>query len=148
MPLTLLDAARLSQDVLPRGVDSFLMRWRWAGREFVVMMLDERLREIEQSARRRYVVAHELAHLICGHQGSEWVLRRVRGEQWAVQLGFGEWLDGKQERESDVVAAYLLVPMRALREMEGMESGYMARMLDVPERVVELRWEIWSKRSR
>ncbi|MGA7730655.1 MAG: hypothetical protein WCD37_05220 [Chloroflexia bacterium] len=42
----------------------------------------------------------------------------------------------------------MLVPLRALQEMEGMEAGYVARVLDVPEKMVRLRWEIWRKFDR
>lgn len=46
------------------------------------------------------------------------------------------------------MAAYLLVPLQSLREMEGMEVGYVARVLDVPAEMVRLRWEVWKKRDR
>jgi hypothetical protein len=139
---------RYLYEALPRGVEGALLRW--PGRPpYVVMLLEERLRELEQSARRRYVIAHEMAHLLLGHAGSEVVLKRMRRSGgWALQGTFAEWTEGVQERECDFVAAYLLVSSDALHEMEGLEAGYMARILDVPEELVRLRWEIWSKWQR
>ena len=61
---------------------------------------------------------------------------------------FDLWMDRNQERQCEYVAAYLLVPARALREMKGMEASYAARVLDVPEHLVGLRWEIWRKWGR
>jgi len=133
---------------LPEGVQGFLMRWDNKGTKFVLMLLDERLQEIEEAAQRRYVIAHEMAHKLLGHAGVDLELMRTRGGGWALQTAFGEWVEGVQERECDYVAAYLLVPLRALREMEGMEDWYVASALDVPVEMVRLRWEIWTRWDR
>ncbi len=64
-----------------------------------------------------------------------------------MQSTFAELVERVQDRQCDYAAAYLLVPLRALGEMEGMEVGYVARVLDVPEEMVRLRWEIWRNIS-
>ena len=133
---------------MPDGVEGFLMRWDGKGGQFVVMMLHDRLHEIEESAQRRYVIAHEMAHKIMGHIGVDLELRKTKGGGWALQTAFGDWIEGRQERECDYVAAYLLVPLGAIKEMAGMEAGYVARMLDVPEELVGMRWEIRKERGR
>ena len=79
------------------------------------------------------------------------LMRMRRGGGWALQGTFAKWVEGVQERQCDYVAAYLLMPLEALQEMEGiegMEAGYVARVLEVPEEMVRLRWEIWRKLDR
>ncbi len=54
----------------------------------------------------------------------------------------------REERNCKYLTSYLLIPKRALEELEGMEAWYIARRLDVPDFLVPLRWEIVQKKGR
>lgn len=110
-------------------------------REFVGITYNTTLRELEASAIRRHARAHEYGHVLCDHKGDLFVRWRAQREPG----GFDRWLDRVQERQCEHVAAYLLVPLKALEGMAGLQKSHIARVLDVPEHLVELRWEIWRK---
>lgn len=137
----MLEAFFVGYDSMPREIEAVTARWKGPGRHFINMMYDLSLKEPSQSAQKRYAGAHEFGHILCRHKGDMFVLRRPGSRPGA----FDRFLDKKQERESDYVAAYLLVPMKALEELAGQEPWYIARVLDVPEKLVGLRQEIWEK---
>jgi hypothetical protein len=62
--------------------------------------------------------------------------------------GFALYVEGVQERECELVAACLLVPLAALVEHVGCEASYIGRVLDVPGHLVELRWAICRRYER
>lgn len=129
---------------LPANIQAVTMRWQSQGARFERILYDASLRKLSLSAQRRHVAAHELAHIICSHTGDLLVMWR-HGQ---APTRFERHLDDCQERQCDHVAAYLLVPLSALRDLAGEEPGYIARVLDVPVELVGLRWEIYRKYGR
>lgn len=76
-------------------------------------------------AYQRMAIAHEMGHVLNGdasslHFCSEW-----------------EWLYNKQERRASEVAAAILIPDAALRELATIDE--IAAMCDVPVELVEIR---------
>jgi hypothetical protein len=140
----LLDAFKIRYGDLPPEVEAAFMRWRAHGRTFSYILYHSDLGEPKHSARKRYAGAHELAHAICEHRGDLYVLWQA-GERPGE---FSRHLDRCREMECDRVAAYLLVPMRALRELANMDAEYVAAVLDVPPQLIGLRWELWRKWGR
>ncbi|MFL5735362.1 MAG: ImmA/IrrE family metallo-endopeptidase [Chloroflexia bacterium] len=140
----LLDAFKIRYLDLPPDVEAALVRWRAHGKTFTRLLYQPDLREPAQSARKRYAGAHELAHAICDHRGDLYVMWRA-GEPPG---DFDSHLDRCRERECDRVAAYLLVPMPALRELANMDVEYIAAVLDVPAHLIPLRWEVWQRSAR
>jgi Zn-dependent peptidase ImmA (M78 family) len=135
-------------------------RGRW-NREYVAITLNAELKEDWASHRRRHAKAHEYGHVIADHKGSIFVMKAMErmesreGEDdeeepdLDLEVGsFDGWIETLQEKESEEVAAYLLVPGRVLRETPGMERWYIARMLDVPEHLVKIRGEMLQKGGR
>jgi hypothetical protein len=139
-----LEAFTVEYRQMPPAVHAMTVRWVNYEREFVGITYNVGLKEPEQSALKRHVSAHEYGHVACSHRGDLFVMWRSQKEPGR----FDHWLDRVQERQCELVAAYLLVPLKALKEMEGMERGYVARVLDVPEHLVEMRWDIWKKWGR
>jgi hypothetical protein len=143
-PSPLLEEFKTSYSDLPPDVEAALVRWRAHGHTFTLLLYHPDLREPNHTARKRYAGAHELAHDICEHRGDLYMIWRAGDRPDERDL----YLDRCRELECDRVAAYLLVPMGALREMVGMDAGYIAGVLDVPTHLVPLRWELWSKWGR
>lgn len=134
---------------LPGEVQAVTARWKGrrsgtSGRRFTRIAFDWGLKEPEESARKRHAGAHELAHVIGRHRGDLFVMWRPEREP----AGFEKHMGRVQERQCEYIAAYLLVPLGSLKEMEHEEGGYVARVLDVPEHLVRLRWEIWQRFGR
>lgn len=141
---TLTEAYSAGYALLPTNIQAVTMRWQAQGARFERILYDASLRKLSLSAQRRHVAAHELAHIICSHAGDLLVMWR-RGQ---APTRFDLHLDDCQERQCDHVAAYLLVPLGALHALAGEEPGYIARVLDVPVELVNLRWEIYRKFRR
>jgi IrrE N-terminal-like domain len=140
----LLEAFKIGYRDLPPGVEAALVRWRAHGRTFSYIVYHPDLKEPSHTARKRYAGAHELAHAICEHRGDLYMLWRA-GERPG---DFSRHLDRCRELECDRVAAYLLVPIGALREMVNMDVQYISGLFDVPAHLVGLRWEVWRRWGR
>jgi hypothetical protein len=140
----LLEEFKTTYSDLPPDVEAALVRWRAHGHTFTRLLYHPDLRDPGHTARRRYAGAHELAHAICEHRGDLYMIWRAGDHPNDADL----YIDRCQEQECDRVAAYLLIPMEALREMAGMDANYIAGVLDVPAHLVPLRWELWRKWGR
>src|SRR5689334_3755490 len=129
---------------LDYGIMGFTYRWRRYGRWFVRIAYDIALDEPERSAERRHVIAHELCHIICGHRGQMWILWDPDTPAGRFHYHFNRY----QERECDLLASFLLIPLRCLQEADGEDPEYLAGLLDVPEKLVWLRRELFLKWGR
>lgn len=129
---------------LPPKVQALTLRWECGGEEIVDISYDVALREPAASASKRHADGHEFAHVACDHVGSDFVMyRRGRGRS-----SFERHIEKCEERQCDYVAAYLLVPLGALRILRDHGEEYIAALLDVPPKLVKLRHEIWQKFAR
>jgi len=128
----------------PPAVAALTMQWKSGDLEFARIAYNTSLREPSQAARKRHADAHEYAHIVCKHRGDLFVMWRAGDTPGA----FAEYVDRCQEQQCERVAAYLLVPVSALRELAGMDTEYIAQVLEVPEHLVKLRWQIWRKFGR
>lgn len=97
--------------------------------------------DLSASARKRHATVHEFAHIFLKHDGELFIMGRLLNEchglDWYVATG--------QEVECERLSAYILVQLRSLLQMHGMGAEYVARQLDVPSHLVELRYEVWRK---
>jgi hypothetical protein len=132
---------------LPWGIEALMVRWLSGGHDFVRVVYHPALSEPGASARKRYADAHEYAHIICRHRGSMFVVWQSRGSTVAP-LAFDRDIERCHEAECDRVSAYLLVPLPALKEMADLDPGEIARTLDIPRHLVDLRWQIYGKYRR
>lgn len=138
-PDVLLEAAIVGYCELPEPVLAISVQWDGdAG-----ITLNSDLREPAQSAQKRHATAHEFGHIFLRHRGY-YTLYRDGGE-CAGRDNFGRYLLRYQERECEIVSAYVLVRREALRLLEGQEAAYVARVLDVPRHLVDLRWNTLGK---
>jgi hypothetical protein len=106
--------------------------------------LNKDLLEVCRSADDRHAKAHEYGHIHREHQGYQIMWRA----SWSRGTPFERYLRTREERECEVISAYLLVSARALYAMRDQDIGYVASMLDVPIHLVALRQEIWAKYHR
>lgn len=130
---------------MPYFVQAVTFRWREAGERITLVSLNEGLQEPQESANRRHAQAHEFAHLWANHKGTEFIM-------WGVAAlprctGLDSYIHSKQEHQCECIAAVLLVPVWMLRELEG-DSAYVAGVLDVPEHLVRLRWDVFQRFGR
>ncbi|HYP38930.1 MAG TPA: hypothetical protein VEX13_01090 [Chloroflexia bacterium] len=110
--------------------------------------LNRELMEVERSADYRYASAHEFGHLFRQHCG-QYIVYSTEGRQ--IEATWRRKTNRKMdEREADIVAAYILVRRKAVEKMkkEEMEADYVAALLDVPKYLVELRWHLYVKYGR
>jgi Zn-dependent peptidase ImmA (M78 family) len=78
---------------------------------------------------QRLALAHEAAHVIANHQPRLFVCKT------------GDWSKEHDEREAQLIAAYLLVPHRVVEENYRVGvAPQLARALKVPPDLVDLRW--------
>jgi Zn-dependent peptidase ImmA (M78 family) len=78
---------------------------------------------------QRMALAHEAAHVIANQQHHLFVCKT------------NDWSKDHDEREAQLVAACLLVPLRVVEETYTVEnSPQIARTLKVPSNLVDLRW--------
>jgi hypothetical protein len=126
---------------MPALVVAITARWKGERRHYIRMRFNDELREPTESARDRHAQAHELAHVILRHRGDFWVMWEAGGPC----PGFWADLESLQERQCEYLAAYLLIPLRDLVALKNETQWYIARTLDVPEHLVELRWVIFRK---
>lgn len=129
---------------LEYGIRGFTLKWSEFRRQFVRITYDSRLQAPTESATLRYVLAHEMSHIICQHKGNTWIFWAEESPAWAFYHVFHQGI----ERQSDSLAAYLLMSIEDMLEMRHQEPWYIARQLDVPEKLVPLRWEIYQKYKR
>jgi uncharacterized protein DUF955 len=129
---------------LSRKVQAYTTRWQRGVEKFTDITLSIKLREPSKTAIRRHAFAHEYAHVICKHQGDYFIM-------WEAQRGVDAMeclLHDTQEKQCEYVAAYLLVPRLSLFQLANEDAWYIARVLDVPLHLVELRWEVYRKFGR
>jgi hypothetical protein len=143
----LMEAFSAGYRSLPDEVEAVVVRWRYEGQKFVRVAYHHELREHTETARKRHAEAHEYAHIVCRHRGDMFVMWKAGEDEEEVDP-FERHISRCQEGECDLVAAYLLVPLVAIWEHQGMEAGYIARVLDVPANLVELRYAIWRRHGR
>jgi hypothetical protein len=130
-------------DRLPRGVQAMTYWWRRRSdeAEFVRITLDQSLVRPSASALRRYASAHEWGHILCGHPGYFWAMWK----EGARELSYLPPRDPRLERECDWVSAYALVPVESFVALHGEPRVEIARRLDVPPRLVDLRWDLFRR---
>lgn len=119
-------------------------RWKQGRERFTDIGFDLALKEPELSAEHRRAIVHEWAHVFCKHRGDFFIL----WEDGEGPEGFDRFVDDIQERQCDYVSAYILIKRSALIELKDRPGEEIARILDVPEHLVELRWYIWRKHGR
>lgn len=108
----------------------------------VVVLIAGRLDERE----RRFVLAHEMAHMLCSHHSRLSLC-------WGEHAGdLAPWLSRRQEREADRVAAEILIPDTVIANHDVSElsevcevPGWVVsqRMRDMVERRVT-SWSFWN----
>ena len=77
----------------------------------------------------RLAQAHEAAHIIANHQHRFFVCRT------------NDWSKEHDERQAQLIAAYLLVPQKVVEESYRVGNApQLARALKVPPDLVDLRW--------
>ncbi len=130
----------LGFSLLPEEILAISVHWR--GRAGIRLNSD--LREPTRSRDKRHAEGHEFGHIHRRHNG-HFILWQA---DWSNSTELEKWLAHKVEREAELIAAYLLVRRRALDAMQECESGYIARVLDVPEHLVRLRYEILENYGR
>lgn len=133
----LLDSYCVRWALTPPSVEAVTVR----DREYVGMRFNTDLQEPQASARRRHAQAHELSHVLLKHRGDLWIMWRRDSEPDP----FVEDLDGIQERQCELLSAYLLIPLQSLYNLRHESREFVAAALDVPPPLVELRWAIWRK---
>lgn len=86
---------------------------------------------------RRLTLAHESGHIISFHPDMNYTCE------------LNTWFKSRLEHEAQIIAAYLLVPQRAARIYgDALTAHEIARCLDVPVSLVDLRWsqgKIWGE---
>lgn len=99
------------------------------------VLYNTELRRIERSALHRYAQAHEWGHIYREH---------VDNLLWYALDACPLDKRGRnaQEREADQIAAFLLVRPLSLSDMAHCDRVYIARTLDVPERLVSIRFSM------
>ncbi len=132
---------------MPNIVQAMTVRWDKDEEELqTLFVLNDWLDAVEASAHRRHARAHELGHMVARHCGDKFVMwSENAGAQCA---GLDKYTHDKQEHQCECIAALLLVPLWMLRELEGYDTGYVARLLDVPPHLVALRWAIFKRYAR
>lgn len=118
-------------------------RWKTAGKSYTDVAFNGILVEPEWTAAYRHAVVHEWAHLFCKHRGDLFIL--WQRERDAAVHDFDCFINDYQERQCEYVAAFVLVRAEALKMLHGETNSYVARVLDVPVHLVELRWWLLSR---
>ena len=78
---------------------------------------------------QRLALAHEAAHIIANHQHPLFICKT------------NDWSKDHDEREAQLIAAYLLVPHKVVEENYRVGSApQLARALKVPPDLIDLRW--------
>ena len=78
---------------------------------------------------QRMAIAHEAAHIIANQEGQLFVCRT------------SDWSRDRDEREAQLIAACLLIPLRVVAENYYPGAApQLARALKVPADLIELRW--------
>lgn len=140
---------------LPHPILAYMHRQCTAGREWVHIGIDERLTSLSLESVLRTYQAHELGHVILEHEAGFVVSpsssqaggRRSRLGGGALPTNSSrEQL--REERDCKYLAAYLLIPRRALEELEDMDPWYISRRLGVLQSLVPLRFEIIQRKNR
>ncbi len=129
---------------MPNGVEGAATQWDSRGEQLIGLLYDQSLLKRVKTAQRRFIKAHEFGHVVGDHQ-QNYITLRTRGK---TPGPYDKWREKENNRECDFIAAYLLVKRGVLKEMRGLERGYIAALIDVPEKLVEMRWDIWKKLDR
>lgn len=108
--------------------DAVTYHWHNHEIEYYRVIYDTALRELSASARMRRAGAHELAHIVAGHIGAEFVV----GKRAGYCRGIGQHLSDRQEEEAELGCAYLLVASASLRLWGSYDVAFIARKLDTP----------------
>lgn len=143
-PFDLVENYQVDYQSLPEHVLGISVQVMEGRRAHAAITLNAELQADTESRYRRYACTHEFAHIFCRDQGDLFVMWRggVEGK------GFDRYVKTLQEAQCDRVSAFILVRMEALRNLAFEETNYIARLIDVPPQLVELRWGIWRKYGR
>lgn len=142
--LALFEVFAFGYQQLGRRLEAQTLRWRDHHRHYIGFLVHSELKRVSKSARRRYVLAHELAHALCKHEGAYFYLWKADGKHTSGC----QHDDSPEERQCDLVAAYLLIRLDALLQLAEEGDEFTARVLDIPEFLVPLRWEIYKQLGR
>lgn len=104
--------------------------------------------EFDKSADYRETCAHEIAHVIRGHEGQYQHWREKWQTEESGEADYQWYRCSRPEYECRVTAAYLLIRKRALEALEGQDTRYMAVTLDVPPYLLNVRESIWNNYKR
>ena len=126
------------------GVLAVTQRWQRGRKRFTDVSFSGLLSEPEWTAERRRAVVHEWSHIYCRHRGDLFILWKEGFHATPIEC----FANDIQERECEYISAYILVRLAALRGMRGESSEYIARQIDVPSHLVELRWWILGRFGR
>lgn len=140
----LLDVYRLEYWVLPEKVQGMLVQMGWNdSTDSVEIAINEKLSEEPQTASRRTTIFHEIGHEICKHESSTFMLYDLENDRDVSK--FDKWLDAQREKEAFEVGAYLGVPADTIQAADSIEMSYIARMLELNEEMVQIRWQMMQK---
>lgn len=131
---------------MPYYVQAMTVRWRESAETVTIFNLNGWLEALEASADLRHARAHEFAHVLLGHKGTQFIM-------WSAEVqarceGLESYMSSKQEHQCECISSLLLVPVWMLQALDSDDRGYIAATLDVPEHLVTLRWEIYQKLGR
>lgn len=141
IPSSLLRDVSWYYGLVGRDMLAVTQRWRRGRSRYTDVAFNGLLGEPEWSAENRRAVVHEWAHIFCKHRGDMFILWQEGRDVDPLDC----FLDNYQERQCEYIAAYMLVRHDALLAMHGEASGYIARQIDVPVHLIELRWWVLSK---
>lgn len=102
------------------------------------------LREPDRMNDHRYVQFHEFGHGHCGHEGMFAVWTTEGKEVGKPDRRRSGW----QEREADIIAAYVLVRREVFTVMKGLEAEYIAAIIEVPSYLISLRQYVLARYGR
>ncbi len=145
-PRLLLRDIPIIRTFLPEEINAFYESWYHRWRQLHAIGYRYSLDEHTESASLRHALAHEFGHFFFMHEGDIIYLYRegYRWRDWAL----GETVMSFQDRQSEAVASYVLIPPEALMEHGKEGPWYLARSMDVPQHLVEIRWQIWGRHHR
>lgn len=143
-PTALLKHVTYWYGLVSNSVLASTSQWRCRPDRFADIAFNVLLAEPEWSPYNRHAIAHEFAHIFCRHRGDLFIL-------WRNGYGpdpFERFIDDTQERQCEYMASYFLIQRRALLDLHNASNQEIAQIVDVPERLVPLRWYIWDRFQR
>lgn len=126
----LLEGVEVRVVALPARIEGFALDMG----DKLIVTLSESL----APARRRFVLAHEVGHLVLAHSTS------------LSLCGKGRWLHNRQEKEATALAAFLLLPAEAVaaglfHPARGSRVEELAALYHVPAEIVLVRRALYAQ---